>query len=181
MKKRIVEAYVGEYASGKSELAVNRAIALANSGHKVTVVDLDLVEPCYTLRSLQDELRARGVKVLAWQTSETRGLGESGQTILPAARWSLRLDSDLIFDIGYGVGGSRVLNLIEGADRDPDLEILLVANFSRPLIYSVDLLVEYAQGLGRLDGLIANTHLDRETTPEIVWNGLKKRNRLPRF
>lgn len=45
---RIVEAYIGEYASGKSENAVNRALALAEQGRKVTLVDLDLVEPVYT-------------------------------------------------------------------------------------------------------------------------------------
>ncbi len=30
--KRIIEAYVGEYASGKSEVAINRAVMLRNSG-----------------------------------------------------------------------------------------------------------------------------------------------------
>lgn len=44
---RLVEAYVGEYASGKSENAVNRALDLLRMGRKVTLADLDLVEPCY--------------------------------------------------------------------------------------------------------------------------------------
>ena len=40
-----IEAYVGEYASGKSENAVNRAVALHRQGRPVTLVDLDTVEP----------------------------------------------------------------------------------------------------------------------------------------
>jgi Mrp family chromosome partitioning ATPase len=50
---RVLEAYTGEYASGKSENAVNRAVELARQGRRVTLVDLDLVEPCYTLRPLK--------------------------------------------------------------------------------------------------------------------------------
>ncbi|MFA4884869.1 MAG: 4Fe-4S dicluster domain-containing protein [Desulfotomaculaceae bacterium] len=50
MTDRIVEAYVGEYAAGKSESAINRALEVVRQGRKVTLVDLDLVEPFYTLR-----------------------------------------------------------------------------------------------------------------------------------
>ena len=58
---RIVEAYIGEYASGKSENAVNRALTLAKQGREVTLVDLDLVEPVYTLRPLISLLEEKGV------------------------------------------------------------------------------------------------------------------------
>ena len=54
----IIEAYVGEYASGKSENAVNRALELKRQGLAVTLVDLDTVEPCYTLRPIKQELEA---------------------------------------------------------------------------------------------------------------------------
>ena len=50
---RIIEAYVGEYASGKSENAVNRALAIRGQGLSVTLVDLDTVEPCYTMRPIK--------------------------------------------------------------------------------------------------------------------------------
>ena len=56
-EQRIVEAYVGEYASGKSENAVNRALALHRQGRQVTLVDLDMVEPCFCLRPLKKSLR----------------------------------------------------------------------------------------------------------------------------
>jgi hypothetical protein len=59
----IIEAYVGEYASGKSENAVNRAVALRRQGRQVTLVDLDTVEPCYTLRPIKKELEELGLTV----------------------------------------------------------------------------------------------------------------------
>jgi len=88
MTDRVVEAYVGEYAAGKSENALNRAIGLAGQDRMVTLVDLDLVEPFYTLRPLQKALSRLGVEVIAWKTEETLGLGEAGTVIKPAARWA---------------------------------------------------------------------------------------------
>ena len=69
----IIEAYVGEYASGKSENAVNRAVALHRQGRQVTLVDLDTVEPCYTLRPIKKELEELGLTVVAWETRDTVG------------------------------------------------------------------------------------------------------------
>ncbi|KUK48386.1 MAG: hypothetical protein XD74_1042, partial [Actinobacteria bacterium 66_15] len=123
---RVVEAYVGEYASGKSENAVNRAISLLATGQPVTIADLDLVEPCYTLRPLKKRLQALGLTVLAWDTGDTVGMGEAGQTIMPQVRWVLRRAGHIVLDVGYGVHGAGIINLVEGAAKDKDLRVLLV-------------------------------------------------------
>lgn len=39
---RTVEVYTGAYASGKSEVSINRALMLLNDG-PITIVDLDTV------------------------------------------------------------------------------------------------------------------------------------------
>lgn len=173
MADRIVEAYVGEYAGGKSENALNRALELARPGRTVTLVDLDIVEPVYTLRPLQGKLRALGVNVIAWKTEETMGLGEAGSTIKPEARWALRREGDIILDIGYGVEGAKTLNLLEGAHADPDLKVLAVINCSRPMTSDVEDIVEHVKQLGRVEGLINNTHLTEETTVEVVQEGAR--------
>ncbi|MGI6677956.1 MAG: hypothetical protein ACOX2Q_02445 [Dehalobacterium sp.] len=170
-QSRIVEAYVGEYASGKSENAVNRALFLEESGHKVTLVDLDFVEPFYTLRPIKQELMARGLDVVAWETKETMGLGEAGSVMQPAMKWVLRRPGDVILDVGYGSKGSAALNLVEGALEDPNLKIIAVLNACRPITSTVPDIVQYIKELGRIDGLLNNTHLGDETTPEIILNG----------
>ena len=58
--KRVVEVFTGAYASGKSEISINRAIELAKSPQPLTLVDLDTVEPAYTLRPLKKELENFG-------------------------------------------------------------------------------------------------------------------------
>ncbi|MEG6617124.1 hypothetical protein V6C27_11970 [Peptococcaceae bacterium 1198_IL3148] len=173
MTSRIVEAYVGEYASGKSEVAVNRALELGKKQHKVHLVDFDIVEPCYTLRPIKKQLMEQGIEVVAWETRDTVGLGEAGNVIKPAARWVLLREGDIILDIGYGVEGSKTLNLLEGVDKEPNLKIYAVVNISRPMTSNVKEIVEYVRDLGPIHGLINNTHLGDETTPEIVQRGAR--------
>ncbi|MDD3653179.1 MAG: hypothetical protein PHO01_03175 [Desulfotomaculaceae bacterium] len=173
MSKRIVEAYIGEYAGGKSENALNRALELAGLGRKVTLVDFDIVEPVYTLRPIQNELTARGVTVIAWKTRDTLGLGEAGTTLKPGARWALKHQGDIILDIGYGVGGARTLRLLEGADTDPDLQVIAVINISRPMTATVEDIVEQVREMGRVNALLNNTHLSDETTAAVVQEGAR--------
>lgn len=114
-----------------------------------------------------------GLHVLAWETKDTLGLGEAGSVIKPEMRWALRHEGDIILDVGYGVEGARTMNLLEGSHESEDLRIYAVINISRPMTASVLDIVEYVQGLGRIDGLLNNTHLGDETTPEVVQAGAR--------
>ncbi|MGI6344818.1 MAG: hypothetical protein ACOX18_07160 [Bacillota bacterium] len=168
-----VEAYVGEYASGKSEVAVNRALMLQSGGEQVTLVDLDLVEPTYTLRPLKRQLEALGLDVIAWETAETLGLGEAGAVLHPAAPAVLRRPGSVVLDVGYGVYGSDALNLIDGAWEHPRLQVIMVFNTSRPLTHSVADIVREAQSIRRVDALLNNTHRGDETSVELVQAGAR--------
>lgn len=168
---RIIEAYVGEYASGKSEMAINRALDLKSQGRKVTLVDLDIVEPFYTLRSLKKTLETMGIKVISFEREEAFGLGETGAMLKPQARWALMNEGDIIMDIGYGVQGAKTINLVEGANESQDLMILAVINGTRPMTNSQARIKEYLSELGRVDAIILNTHLGDETTIDIIKKG----------
>lgn len=171
ISQRIVEAYIGEYASGKSEVAVNRALELIGAGRQVNLVDLDLVEPCYTLRPIKKQLEATGMSVIAWETKDTIGLGEAGNIIRPESRWALYRDGDVVLDIGYGIEGAKTLNLIEGVEETPELRIYVVLNTKRPMTSTVNEIIEYLRDLGSIHGIINNTHLGDETTPDTVQEG----------
>jgi hypothetical protein len=168
---KIVEAYIGEYASGKSEMAINRAIELKNQGRQVTLVDLDIVEPFYTLRTLKGVLEALGMKIISFTRADSFGLGETGAMLNPQARWALMNEGDVILDIGYGIQGAKTLNLVEGAGESPDLKILAVINAARPMTDSPAKIVEYLAELGRVDGIVLNTHLGDESTVEFIEKG----------
>ena len=171
---RYAEAYIGEYASGKSEVALNRALSLLEEGRSpVTLVDFDLVEPFYTLRPIRKELAEKGLHVIAWETKKTMGLGEAGTLLKPEMRWALRRKGDIIFDVGYGVGGARKLCLIEGGLEEGALKIYAVINIARPITGNVGDIVEYVNSLGRVDGLINNSHLGDDTDVEIIQEGAR--------
>jgi len=168
---RIVEAYIGEYASGKSEMAINRALELSNQGRRVTLVDLDTVEPFYTLRPIKNQLEKLNLNVISSSREDSFGLGETGAMLNPRARWALRNEGDIILDIGYGVFGAQTLNLVEDIDQTPEFKVIAVLNASRPMTNSLDRILEYVEGLGRVDAIVANTHMGDETTPEIISAG----------
>ena len=168
---RIVEAYIGEYASGKSEMAINRALELKNQGRQVTLVDLDTVEPFYTLRILKKDLEQMGIDVISFAREDAFGLGETGAMLNPRARWALMHEGDIILDIGYGVQGAKTLNLVEGAYESPDLLIVAVINGTRPMTDSLEKTKEYLIDLGRVDAVVLNTHLGDKSTPEIIIEG----------
>ena len=168
-----MEAYIGEYASGKSENAVNRALWLMKQGRNVTLVDLDIVEPFYTLRPIKKKLEDMGITVLAWESRKTMGLGEAGNIIKPELRWVLKRAGDLILDVGYGVEGAKTLNLIHGVDDNPYLKIYAVVNASRPMTSTSEDIVDYVRSLGRVDGIVNNTHLGSDTDIEVIQNGTK--------
>ncbi len=152
-------------------MAINRALELRSQDRRVHLVDLDTVEPFYTLRPLKEKLEEMGLHVISFNRDDSFGLGETGAMLNPQARWALLQEGDVILDIGYGVYGAAALNLVEGVDECKELQVLAVINQSRPMTNSPERMTEYILSLGRVDALVSNTHLGNETQPEIILSG----------
>jgi hypothetical protein len=162
---------VGEYASGKSENSINRALFILQKNRNVLLVDLDLVEPFYSLTPVKEHLRGLGLRVIAWDRKDSLGFGETGTLLKAEAKGILKHPGDIIIDVGYGSGGSRALNLIEGLTETKELKIYLVINASRPMTADLPAIIAYGKTFPKLDGLINNTHLGAETTAQLVQGG----------
>lgn len=185
--ERTVEVYAGAYASGKSETALNRAIQFAKQKKQITLVDLDTVEPAYTLRPIEKNLTKLGIDVIT--QPEYFGLGEAGSYITPYQQNCLTAKGDIIIDVGYGAGGLDILDIITNIDLEKNLKIYLVVNTSKYETYNVENIVEYitfSEGLEKrpwkkFTGLISNTHFGDETTADDVKRGyeiLKKASEI---
>lgn len=174
---RTVEVFAGAYASGKSETAINRARQFAKAGKNVTLVDLDTVEPAYTLRPIAGKLEEECIKVIT--QPEYFGLGEAGSYITPAQQNCLATEGDMVIDVGYGAAGLDMLDILAGVDNEADMRIYLVVNTSKYETCNVENLTEYvtfSEGLEKrpwkkFDGFISNTHFGDETTKEDVIRG----------
>ena len=180
MSERFVEVYAGAYASGKSETALNRARQFANAKQQITLVDLDSVEPAYTLRPIAKELEAMGINVIT--QPDNFGLGEAASYVTSAQINCLNNEDDIIIDVGYGAGGLDILDIINNIGEEKNLKIYLVVNTAKFETSTVENIIEYvtfSEGLEKrpwkkFAGVISNTHFGDETTKEDIINGYNK-------
>ena len=180
MTERFVEVYAGAYASGKSETAINRARQFADAGKNITLVDLDSVEPAYTLRPIAKELENMGIHTIT--QPDNFGLGEAASYVTSAQINCLANKGNIIIDVGYGAGGLDILDIINNVGEEKDLRIYLVVNTAKFETSTVDNIIEYvtfSEGLEKrpwkkFTGVISNTHFGDETTKEDVINGYNK-------
>ena len=141
MTERFVEVYAGAYASGKSETAINRARQFADAGEKITLVDLDSVEPAYTLRPIAKELENMGIHTIT--QPDNFGLGEAASYVTSAQINCLSNEGNIIIDVGYGAGGLDILDIINNVGEEKDLRIYLVVNTAKFETSTVDNIIEY--------------------------------------
>lgn len=171
-----VTVFVGHFGSGKTEIALNVAMDLASQGIPVTMADLDVVKPYFRTRSARALLIESGIDLLA---PEGANIHADLPIIVPQIRSHLRSSSSrLVVDVGGDDVGARVLGSLSDVVPRAETECLLVLNFSRPSTPDPAGAVEMVreiEAVGQLPvtGLISNTHLMDETTPEIILEGLE--------
>jgi len=180
---------VGGYGSGKSEVAVNLARYLAtNQQESVTIADLDIVNPYFRSREVEEELETFAVKSIS-----PRGGYRYADIpiILPEIKGAIEQHKGkLILDVGGDDTGARILSSFAGSFEPSGYELLFVLNANRPFTEDVESClklmgeIEAASRL-KFTGLISNTHLLEDTTAETVLHGFKlakdvqKRTGLP--
>ena len=63
--KHRVTIITGHYGTGKTEFAVNLALALASDGEQVMVADLDVVNPYFRSRERRATLEEAGITLIS--------------------------------------------------------------------------------------------------------------------
>jgi hypothetical protein len=175
---RWIEVYTGAYASGKSETAINRALKLHKEGKDLTLVDLDTVEPAYTLRPIKKQLQSLGLSVVAHNREDSFGLGEAGTYIIPEQKMCLMRPENLIIDVGYGSGGIDTLVLLEDILQEGDLKIYMVVNTTKFETSTPENIKEHVKWstegqkhTWELTGFICNPHFADQTQVEDILKG----------
>ena len=170
---------VGHFGSGKTEISLNIAFNAAKDSKKVTLVDLDIVNPYFRTAERFRELEAAGIRLL------NPSFVTSGVEIpaLPAEIYSaFSDDSDLvIFDVGGDAAGAIALGqYYRFFSKIPaeSLEVSYVINARRP--FSADLegnleMINSVRPAARMkiDNLINNTNLSQETSVRELIDGYK--------
>lgn len=171
-----VTVFTGDFGSGKTEVAVNYSLALAELERGVRIADLDLIKPYFRSREALALLEGRGIEVI---TPRGEHLTSELPILLPEVKGLLQSRVGLaVLDVGGHDLGARVLSSLHGSWLPEDVEMLLVVNANRPFTDTVDGVLRV---LGKIEdaarmpvtGLVANTHLMEQTTPEIVYRGVE--------
>ena len=178
MRRVIVIA--GHYGSGKTELAVSLAMRLSAQQDReyprLAVVDLDIANPYFRSRERMQLLREHGVSMYADVFQSTGTTAE-----LPALTAALRAPLEdegcrTIIDLGGNDAGARVLRQVRKYFEGDAHELWAVVNFRRYETLTVEKAREHVEAIAAelqlpVNGLVNNTHLLRETTPDILREG----------
>ena len=169
--KRII-LLSGHYGSGKTNIAVNLAFLLKKQRERVTIADVDIVNPYFRTSDSRRELEENGIRLIC---SEFAG-SNVDLPALPAEMYSVVDDPDqtAIIDVGGDDRGALALGRIrDGILKENDYEMLFVINRFRPLTRNAGLTVEIMQEIElaggiRFTAIVNNSNLGPETTAQDV-------------
>ena len=166
---------VGNYGSGKTEVAVNLAIRLSKQ-QNVCIADLDIVNPYFRCREARDEMESFGIRVI---NPEGDHVAADLPIILPEIRGAvLGSEGTVIFDVGGDDVGARVLSSLADAFEGRSCAMLQVLNARRPFTETAEGCLKIGREIEtasrlKITGLISNTHLLEETDASTVLDGLR--------
>ncbi|MBR6570526.1 MAG: hypothetical protein IKK75_08745 [Clostridia bacterium] len=174
--KRII-LLSGHYGSGKTNIAVNLAFMLKQQRERVTIADVDIVNPYFRTSDSRRELEENGIRLIC---SEFAG-SNVDLPALPAEIYAVTDDpgQTAIIDVGGDDRGALALGRIrDGILKENDYEMLFVINRFRPLTRNAEMTAEIMQEIElaagiRFTAIVNNSNLGTETTAEDVLSSVQ--------
>lgn len=177
MKK--VYVMIGNYGSGKTELALNFAFNAAAQGEKTELIDLDMVNTYFRLAERGKMTEMKEIRLVS-PNFACSGVETLSLPAEVSSAFAMDWDT-VIFDVGGDSTGSTALGryhndfmeLEEGA-----LQVLNVVNVRRPMAGTPDRVIRLQQDMqvhSRLNvtGMINNSNLAQMTTADDLREGYK--------
>ncbi len=167
-----VTIFSGHYGSGKTNIAVNYAFKLKEKGEKVSIADLDIVNPYFRTKDSEELFKQNDVELISLPFANT----SVDLPSLPSAAYGLfeRRDRKVVIDLGGDDRGALALGrFVPYIREENDYEMIFVVNFYRPLTttvedaYEVFREIEYASKI-KFTKIVNNSNLGAETTAEDV-------------
>ena len=161
----------GHYGCGKTNLSINIALDLAARGEKVTLVDMDVVNPYFRSSDYRALIENAGVRLIA---SAYAG-GNLDSPALPAEIFAV-FDSPegyTVIDVGGDDAGATALGRFSNTINAADYDMLYVINKNRPITADAasagEILTEIERKARvKATGIVNNTHLMGYTTEDTV-------------
>lgn len=168
---RQVTLFIGAYGSGKSEISANFAAYLAQSGRRVTLCDLDMINPYFRTSDAAQAMQKLGVKLICPQFAGTN----ADVPAMPAAVHGVfdQPQTHAVLDIGGEDLGARVIASLAPRLMESEKAMYMVVNALRPDTSSLPKILEQARALQNaarlpIDGLVQNTNLLESSRAEEI-------------
>jgi hypothetical protein len=173
----------GHYGTGKTNVSVNLALKLKEKYNDISITDLDTVNPYFRTADNEKYLNEKGIKTILPKYANSNVDIPS----LPESLFSI-FDSEgkAIVDVGGDDDGAAPLGSLKKRIENSGYEMYCVCNFCRQQTSTAEenaylmAAIERMSGL-KFSGLINNTNLSYETTPEIVFESLPKMAELEKL
>ncbi|MDD6735263.1 MAG: hypothetical protein PUE13_03005 [Clostridiales bacterium] len=171
MMKRIT-LFAGHYGSGKTCIAVSYAEYVKKMGNKVSIVDLDIVNPYFRTKDSERELAELGIELVCSDYANTN----LDAPALPKEIYTAISDKShyLVIDVGGDDRGAVALGrYTPDILEENDYDMLFVANCCRPLTKTPEEALEIMHEIEAAShiaftGIVNNSNLGDETTAETV-------------
>ena len=175
MKK--VYVLIGNYGSGKTELALNFAINAAAEGGRTELLDLDMVNTYFRLTEHGKMTEMKEIRLVS-PNYACSGIETLSLPAEVASAFDMDWDT-VVFDVGGDAVGSTALGRYhqDFIDLEPgSLEVLNVVNIRRPLAGTVEKIIRLQEEMQihsrlKITGMINNTNLAQMTTPAELRDG----------
>lgn len=165
---------VGNYGSGKTEVAINLAIARKLDRVKVRLADLDLVNPYFRTREARSALTKLGIEVVL---PPEQYMNADLPILSPQIAGMLRAPGELaIVDAGGDDVGATVLASLAHVFEGKSVRVLQVVNPNRPFTdtiqgcIKIQKEIESASKLA-VNGIVGNANLIDDTNPDEITRG----------
>ncbi len=165
----------GHYGAGKTNLTVNLALAAAQSGEAVSVIDMDVVNPYFRTADFQELFREAGIRLIAPIYANTN---LDLPVLPPSVGAAIREKTGRLFlDVGGDDDGAVALGGFSTLLEERGYSMLYVVNSRRELEPEPGeeaALLQRIQTASRLKvtHLVNNTNLGPETTSEVLLQSL---------
>ena len=172
MEHKRITLFSGHYGSGKTNIAVNYALHLKESYDRVSIADLDIVNPYFRTKDSEGFLESRGIHLISSEYANSN----VDVPALPAEAYAIIDDESVhaVIDVGGDDRGALALGRYAPSIlKQNDYEMLLVINKFRPLTpdcastVAVMHEIETAAGM-KFTGIVNNSNLGDETTADDV-------------
>lgn len=180
-----VTVFAGHYGSGKTNIAVNYALALSQVYDRISIADLDIVNPYFRTKDSESMLESKGIKLISSEYANTN----VDTPALPAEIYSVFADKEVyaVLDVGGDDRGALALGRYTPLlQEENNYDMMFVVNkyrfMTKDAKSTVEVMKEIETAAGiKFTGIVNNSNIGSETTAKHLLDSVEYANEVAKL